>query len=474
MKFSLVPVLALGAVYLSGSATVYADSRIKVTIGDVDCDGLCHGNVVVLCMENRSFDHLLGWWAKTRQDVAVDGVPAGAHNVLSQNGMVIDALPNASYIQQSPDHSVAGVTTELYGLGANTMNPGPNPATMSGFVDANSIEWNSTDPSILHMAMDGYNTSALPITFTLANEYAVFDKWFAAVPGPTFPNRLFLTSGTSQGMYFNDAKQIAEGFPQKSIFGHLQDNSVSWKNYYGQFPTSLVFKDVRNIIDILFKIRPMSSFYDDAREGNLPAFSYIDPILLSLPGVNANDNHPPHDVALGELLVKNVYEALRASPQWKQTLFIITYDEHGGFWDHVPPPTKNVPSPDNVSNSSTFFRFDRLGVRVPTIMISPWIKKGRVVSYPQNGPTPDSQFEHSSLPATLNKYFNLNGFLTARDAWAAPFDFITNELSAPRTDCPATLPNPPKVSPQNFVKDAEGQWTEIITIAESLLAGKTP
>jgi phospholipase C len=145
-------------------------------------------------------------------------------------------------------------------------------------------------------------------------------------------------------------------------------------------------------------------------------------------------------VANGQRLVKEVYEALRAGPQWNQTLLIVTYDEHGGFYDHVATPTAGVPSPDGVRGPPPFFfKFDRLGVRVPTIMISPWIKKGTVVGR-ASGPTDTSEYEHSSIPATIKKIFNLSSdFLTKRDAWAGTFEHIFTELDQPRTDCPGTL-----------------------------------
>jgi phospholipase C len=174
--------------------------------------------------------------------------------------------------------------------------------------------------------------------------------------------------------------------------------------------------------------------------------------LKILPG---NDDHPSHDVAEGQKFVKEVYEVLRSSPQWNEILFIITYDEHGGFYDHVPTPVKNVPSPDDIVGPEPYyFKFDRLGVRVPTIMISPWINKGTVVHGP-NGPYPSSEFEHSSIPATVKKIFNLKSdFLTKRDAWAGTFEGILQLRDSPRTDCPDKLPTPAKLRQTQAKEDA--------------------
>lgn len=155
----------------------------------------------------------------------------------------------------------------------------------------------------------------------------------------------------------------------------------------------------------------------------------------------ANDDHPSHDVARGQRFVKEVYETLRASPQWNETALIITYDEHGGFYDHVPTPVVGVPQPDGIVGPDPYyFKFERLGVRVPSFLISPWIEKGTVIHEP-NGPTPTSQYEHSSIPATVKKLFGLHSnFLTKRDAWAGTFENYFKIRKTPRTDCPEKLP----------------------------------
>ncbi|KAK7827543.1 non-specific phospholipase c2 [Quercus suber] len=140
------------------------------------------------------------------------------------------------------------------------------------------------------------------------------------------------------------------------------------------------------------------------------------------------------------MFVKEVYETLRASPQWNETLLVITYDEHGGFYDHVPTPVSGVPNPDGIVGPQPFnFKFDRLGVRVPTIVISPWIEKGTVVHGPKGSPFPTSEYEHSSIPATVKKLFNLSSpFLIKRVEWAGSFEgFVTVQTKKePRTDCP--------------------------------------
>ncbi|KAJ3102991.1 hypothetical protein HDU97_010429 [Phlyctochytrium planicorne] len=436
----LESIIALTAVILTAFAPVDVDAGAAKT-------GALNGkikNVVLLVMENRSFDNVLGYWARTRPNV--NGIPDKACNTLSSKGIDICSTDKQVFVNLNPKHETEFVTREIYGKDAETFSAGTTRTpTMAGFVDVMEGTWNTSDPNLLRQVMDGYNPKDIPITATLASEYAVFDRWFSSLPGPTFPNRLFLYSATSNGEIGNDKFQTLKGFPQKSIFGALDQAKVSWKNYFGIVPTSIMVRDARASTNVLTKLRPMSSFYDDARKGNLPSFSFIDPILFDMPGFQANDNHPPHNFANGEQLIKNVYEAVRQSPQWNSTLLLITYDENGGFWDHVPPPSKDIPAPDDISANSKEFRFDRLGPRVPTIAISPWVQRGRVISKP-NGPTPSSEFEHSSVSGTLKNIFGLPNFLTKRDAWAGTFDFLFDEVQAARTDCPWSLPDAPSTT----------------------------
>jgi len=154
--------------------------------------------------------------------------------------------------------------------------------------------------------------------------------------------------------------------------------------------------------------------------------------------------------------MKQLYEAIRASPQWNESMLVITYgkqsspspqfsslsDEHGGFYDHMPTPMTGVPNPDGINHQDPFFSFDRLGVRIPTVMISPWINKGTLVHEP-SGPTTASQYDATSMQATLKKMFGFDSFLTKRAEWAGTFESIFTQRSSPRTDCPEKLPPAP-------------------------------
>lgn len=441
-------------------------------------------NVVLLVMENRSFDNLLGYWAKLKPQNGAEGIPDKAGNIFSKTGEFIHSEPNMGYINEyNPAHDFSPVQDSIRGTSTSSKTHGT--PSMSGFIDVASVAWNTTDPVILAQVMNGFHPENLPITVALVEEFAVFDHWFSSVPGPTYPNRAFIMSASSNGTVVNSNHDVLFGYPQKSIFKNLEESNISWKNYFGIFPTSLFMRDVRTISNILTKLKPMESFYNDAKKGTLPQFSYIDPVLISAPGFPANDNHPPHDVARGEMLLKNVYEALRNGPQWHSTLFLITYDEHGGYFDHIVPPSEGVPSPDAASENSAEFKFNRLGLRVPTIAISPWIKKGRVVKSAQSEfhppwfhnpfhrrphpkssqlPSRTSQFSHSSISHTLTNIFNLNATLNNRDAWAAPFDFLTMELDEVRFDCPKVLPDAPRLTKDMEDRDNAEEWEGLMNV----------
>lgn len=204
----------------------------------------------------------------------------------------------------------------------------------------------------------------------------IFTRWFASVPSSTQPNRLYVHSATSAGATSNIPALLVKGYPQRTIFENLDDAGISWGIYYQNIPATLFYKNLRKL-KYLFRFRPYGlTFKKHAQEGKLPGYVVVEQRYMDTKLEPANDDHPSHDVYQGQMFVKEVYETLRASPQWNQTLLIITYDEHGGFFDHVATPVTGVPSPDGIVGPEPFsFNFDRLGVRVPTILVSPWIDK---------------------------------------------------------------------------------------------------
>jgi phospholipase C len=286
--------------------------------------------------------------------------------------------------------------------------------------------------------MHYYTPQQVPVISLLAKQFAVCDQWFASAPCQTWPNRFFLHTGTAGGYQNNSPAHFP--YLMNTVFNRLNEAGKSWGIYYHDFPQTLT---LTNLWPHLTHFHFFDDFKADASHGNLPAYSFIEPRYfpdLKLP----NDQHPPHNVGMGEALIADVYNAVRSSPNWPTTLLIITYDEHGGCYDHVPPPLA-VP-PDN--NSPQPFGFDRYGVRVPAVLISPFIAPGTILravpdaNVPHNGPP--YPFDHTSIIATVRKCFNLGGPLTNRDAVAPDLESVLNLDSADNN-------GPAKVTPLSYV-----------------------
>ncbi|OEL12937.1 Non-specific phospholipase C6 [Dichanthelium oligosanthes] len=372
-------------------------------------------NVVVLALENRSFDHMLGWMRRLL-GLPVDGLTgaecnpnASAANSTTSSSICVSADADL-VVPDDPGHSFEDVLEQVFG-NISAAAAQAQPASMSGFVRSAL----SVNALLSSAVMRAFRPSLIPAFSALAPAFAVFDRWFSSIPGPTQPNRLFLYSATSRGAVAHNKLDLLLGYPQRTIFDSLAADGRGFAVYFKTIPTVLFYRRLRALRYAARSFhRYDAAFKDHARRGVLPALSVIEPRYFDLTGTPADDDHPAHDVANGQRLVKDVYEALRASPQWNQTLLIVTYDEHGGFYDHVPTPV-GVPSPDDiVSAAPFFFKFDRLGVRVPTIMVSPWIRKGTIVGRP-NGPTDTSEptppKEHGWLSDFQRELVELASFL---------------------------------------------------------------
>ena len=303
-------------------------------------------NVVLLMQENRSYDHWLG--ARTLvESKPGDGLTAGMSNK-DAGGTAVPIYPMdvASYCVPDPPHG--------WDLAHTQFNTGAN----DGFVIAQEMEHPGNTQVMQYM-----QRADLPVTWALADQYATCDRWFCSVMGPTWPNRMYWLSGTSMGQKSNDVP--VGGYTAPTIFDRLADAGVDFRIYYGDLPfIPLLGAGVKVSLD--GKLQKMKQFFADATAGTLPPVSYIDPPFAY------GDDHPPHDPPYGQALIASVYNALAASPQWKHTLLIVTYDEHGGFFDHVPPPT----APDEHAADG----FDQVGFRVPTLVIGPYVKQGFVSS----------------------------------------------------------------------------------------------
>jgi phospholipase C len=391
-------------------------------------------HIVQLMLENRSFDHMLGFLYPGK--TGPNGQPfEGLLGTESNNGtdgkpvtvFQIDATSSDAYFMPGadPGEGYANTNSQLFGTGSA---PTPPVATNGGFVtnfDA-AIAYDQRSGRTVNAGTTAANImgvfppSALPVLSGLAKGFAVCDHWYSSVPTETFPNRAFACAATSQG-HMNDG---TSSYTVQSIFGLMTAHKLSWKIYgYNSEPlTRDNFPDTTSAPETCFG--KFKDFQADAAAGTLPAYSFLEPSW----GSTGNSQHPNYDVALGEVLIQQVYEALRGGPGWNQTLLLITYDEHGGLFDHVPPPSGAVP-PDN-SPGEFGFDFTRFGARIPAVLVSPLIPAGTVYRVPV-GTMP---IDHTSVLKTIEVRWGLPA-LTARDAAAPDLGGVLT-LATPRTDDP--------------------------------------
>jgi phospholipase C len=357
-------------------------------------------HIVVLMMENRSFDHMLG--GLKQEDPRIDGL-TGTETNPDTTGASISVQPLAEFQSQldpDPGHHFPDVNTQLF---YNAPNGSTTP-TMNGFIQAYYQKRRDVNHS--QKIMYYFAPEKLPVLTTLAKEYAVFNRWFSSIPGPTIPNRAFAHFGTSFGKVDMSIFYLGEKY--LSIYERMLQAGRTAKIYYYDPQSSTI------ALTFLLKSQPKlfgtyDQFVADCKAGNLPDYSFIEPNFsdhdTSAGEAIASDQHPDHNVQAGELFIATVYNAIRANAAlWQSTALLIVYDEHGGIYDHVPPPAC---TPDDSTDQATGFAFDRLGVRVPAVLISPWIPKGTVIS-PLNASGGIDQlrvFEHASIPATVTKQF---------------------------------------------------------------------
>jgi phospholipase C len=429
-------------------------------------------HIVVLMLENRSFDHMLGYLYQDSNNVSPAGQPfeglAGTEANPGTDGTPVPVFPispstpNAYFMPGAdPGEGFAATNSQLFG---STTAPTPPTATMAGFVTdyAYTLGWEAkegwsivagTEPADI---MGCYTPQALPVISALARGFAVCDHWFGSVPTETLPNRAFALSGTSQGHMDDKTKT----FTSPSICASLGQAGVTWKVYgYDAQPlTRQTFPDLATAAPAA-NFGLFTDFQQDAAAGTLPGFAFLEPSWSA----TGNSQHPNYDVALGEQLIHDVYTALRNGPGWDSTLFILTYDEHGGLYDHVAPPA-GATAPDN-SAGEYGFDFTRFGPRVPTVLVSPLIPAGTVYRV-ADGQTP---FDHTSVLKTIEKRWGLAA-LTARDAAAVDGGGVLT-LAAPRTDDPLSgvvVPVSGAVTP------AAGRPTHLQEVYAELLARQLP
>jgi len=385
-------------------------------------------HVIVLMMENRSFDQMLGYMKQVYP--GIEGIdtknPLCNPDLKTGSSSICQTAAVRDTTTPDPMHEVANVLQQL-----------DVPGKCQGFVQDYAASHADKEPFDHSNVMCYFPRGSLGVLHTLAESFTVCDHWFSSLPGPTWPNRFFATTGTSLGhtdMPDGITKPALHIYNQDTIFTQLNQAGKSWAIYHGDFPQTLLL--TRLWLHPLH-FHSLNRFFKDAAgdAANFPEFSFLEPVYFNTFG-NQNDQHPPTEVSKGEALIAQVYNAIRANKAlWEKTLFILLYDEHGGFADHVwTPPKGAVPPDDNVDTISTF-KFDRLGLRVPAILISPWIAKGF-------DPT---TYDHSSLLKYIADKWGVQE-LGNRTANANSFGSLLTKLGAPRTDTPPTVApvQPPK------------------------------
>ena len=275
-------------------------------------------HLIIMLMENHSFDNMLGWLK--RNNTAINGLTGTEYNLANPavpSSQKIYVTDQGAYRDPDPGHDVTSTAHGIYGTTSvsSAMEHNQSSVTMGGFAQA----YQHAGYSI----MDCMSPQHVPVISTLAMEFALFDAFFAGMPGPTFPNRLFAMSATSHGFADNDAGQTILGWPQRSIFDSVNASNSSWRVYFEDVATPWLLNNARSEF-ALEQCRGMDAFAVDAAAGDLPAFTWLDPSYFDIPGANATDQHPNHDVAEGERRIKYVYDALRASPLWNESALVIT------------------------------------------------------------------------------------------------------------------------------------------------------
>ncbi len=407
-------------------------------------------HIVVLMLENRSFDHMLGWSGRG------DGLTPAMFNRESVGNPLSPQVfvnKDARYLGDltiDPSHALPDVNVQLFGA---TIEPHPPAATNVGFV-ADYANQSGNTAAGAHTIMNAFDPAKLPVLNTLAGEFVLCDRWFASVPAQTWPNRFFVHAGTSGGFVDNNFRD----YRFRTIYDNLSDAGYDWAIYFHDFPQSLAIATLLRP-EYATHFRNSSLFFIDLKLGRLPAYSFIEPRYFDFLRWKANDQHPPHDVRLGEHLIADIYESLRRSTAWSSTLLFILSDEHGGIYDHVAPPA--TVNPDGKVSSAPPFDFTRLGPRVPALVVSPQVDRGKVDS---------TVYDHTSVLATVRELFNLPDALALRDKQA---NTVCHNLIQPaRSGAPLTLTRPPEPTADMFHADGTTAMMTAAHITEDLAQGQ--
>jgi phospholipase C len=406
-------------------------------------------HVVVVMLENRSFDNLCGWlysgdaqpslYLPRGSRASFEGLAAEFFN--PSNTDFFDGNPpvpvyvtrgvgNSTVLSPDPQETFANVTQQLYGPKGDVT---ATEYVMQGFVVNYATADGVTSPGQI---MQAHLPTELPVLSQLAQSFAISDAWFASVPSQTWPNRAFVHAGTSNGHVDNGSAPNPLQWNVPTIFNVLSQVGAEWGVYSDTVITPSL---TRTMFPALWEDRFSANFhgfeeFEDACTANtLPAYAFIEPSFL----IEPDDAHPPHDIEAAEQFLFRIWNAVGGSKGWNDTLLVITFDEHGGCYDHVLPPTGAQPPDPAKPPGDEGFQFDRFGVRVPSIVVSPYVRAGTVFRSDTAAP-----YDHTSILATLRDWLSIPAdvMLPSGRIKAAPTLAQVLSLSEPRTDLPTLVP----------------------------------
>jgi phospholipase C len=399
---------------------------------------------IVLMLENRSFDHMFGFFPppageKIENVLALNSPPV---NLLDPDNPESASNPAFQISQQAPfavddkdgpSHSFNSVNVQLTNdkRGPSASSPIENNGFARNYADELKPHFRVVDREHIQQVMQCFAPDQLPALNQLAREFCLCDHWHCEVPGPTMPNRMFVHAATSEGYVHNDFKRP---FTSKTVYELFEEKGLTWAAYFSDLTDLFQFEKLERTPD---HFRRFDSWADDVAAGKLPNYTFLFPRFMNGKAKDgsalfANSQHAPEDVRFGDHFIADVYEPLAANPElFQQSALVITYDEHGGFYDHIKPGPapnpdgQNSPNPDDRATFKLpFFAFDRIGLRVPAIVISPWIAKGSIEH---------RMLQHTSIIKTVCEIFDLNGPLNRRDQSAQSFGDLFEKANQPRS-----------------------------------------
>jgi phospholipase C len=419
-RFLTSTAAAAGGLALGCSDRGITDAAFKklsyAPLPDPASSGIEH--VVVFMMENRSFDHMLGWLP------GADGKQAGL-TFVDAAGVPHATYPLAPEFQgckfADPDHTYEGGRIEY------------DDGSCDGWLRANDV-----------FSIGYYRRQDLSFLGRAVPDWTSFDRYFCAILGPTFANRVYQHAGqTDRTSNTLDISSLP------TIWDRLAEHGVSARYYFGDVPFLGLWGAKYVPIS-----RPLADFYLDCASDTLPAVSFVDGAFLTELTGTGEDDHPYGDIRAGEAMMNRIYTAVTRSPAWRKTVLVINFDEWGGFFDHVPPPLAPIPAADAIAGND-----GRLGFRTPTVVVSPFARRKH---------TSHVQYDHTSVLRMIEWRWGLEP-LTIRDATAnnlaAELDFTFADVRTPRYAVPAVIGAPCPVRPLVVEATPRAHWVALAEVA---------